>query len=143
MVPILINQLTCFSARLGLPPLLCLEIADLEQAMQTLDRPLAPVGHGPFGFGKGEEVGALKVVEIGQAVECVPLGVRQHGQPSAVAGARRLVALHGASVGWKWTRTFPIMRLFGRVSCPDVRRRLAKWPLANGAPTIFFGKVVR
>jgi len=36
-----------------------------------------------------------------------PLSLQQHGQLPAVAGARRLVGLHRASVGWKWTRTFP------------------------------------
>ena len=73
--------------------LLRLEIAELNQAMQTFDRPLTSVGHGTLCFGEGKEVGALEVVEIGQAVKRVPLGLRQHGQPLAVAGTCRLVGL--------------------------------------------------
>jgi len=46
-----------------------LEIADQEQAMETLDRPLAPVRQGTLGLGHGEELGALEVVEIGQVVK--------------------------------------------------------------------------
>lgn len=111
--------------------------------MQAFDRPLAAVGHGPLGLGEGEEVGALEVVEIGQAVQRSPLGLRQHGQASAVAGARRGIGLHGASVRWKEMGSFPIMRLYGKVSAPEVRRCLAMRPLVPVAPLLVFGKVGR
>ncbi len=56
-----------------------------------------------------------EIVEIGQAVERVPLGLRQHGQPSAFAGARRWVCLQWASVGWKRVKAFPVKPLLGKV----------------------------
>ena len=58
---------------------LCLEIAKLEQAMQTFDRPFASVSNSTLDLGEGEELGALEVVKIGQAVKRCMLGLRQHG----------------------------------------------------------------
>ena len=58
---------------------LCLEIAKLEQAMQTFDRPFASVSNSTLDLGEGEELGVLEVVKIGQAVKRCMLGLRQHG----------------------------------------------------------------
>ena len=59
--------------------------------MELLDGPLAALGQSPLRRGKGEEFGALKLIEIRQAVKREPLGWRQDGQPSAVAGAPRWI----------------------------------------------------
>ncbi len=89
--------------------------------MQTLNWPFAPVSHGTLGLGTCEKLGALEVVEIGQAVKRVPLGLRQYGQPSTFASARRLVGLQWASVGWKGEKTFPITSALGKVACRGAR----------------------
>ena len=78
--------------------LLCLEVADLEQTVQTLNWPFAPVSHRTLGLGHGKKLGALEVVEVRQAVKRGPLGFRQDGQPSAVVGARWSVGLQLASI---------------------------------------------
>jgi len=40
------------------------EIADLKNAVEALDRPFAPIRQGTLGVGQGEELCALKIVEI-------------------------------------------------------------------------------
>ena len=70
--------------------------------------------------GKGEEFGALEVVEIRQAVERQPFGLRQHGQPLAAAGARRLVGFHLASERLSDRKTFPITTVLENISYPEL-----------------------
>lgn len=47
--------------------------------MQTFDRPFASISNSTLDLGEGEELGALEVVKIGQAVKRCMLGLRQHG----------------------------------------------------------------
>ena len=74
-----------------------LEIAHLQQTVEALDMPLASLRQSAFRFGEGKELRALEVVEIRQAVERKPLGLRQYGQAFAVAGARRSIKVQGLS----------------------------------------------
>ena len=93
-----------------------LEIAHLQQTVEVLDGPLTSLGQSALRFGEGEEFRALEVVEIGQAIKGSALGRRQHGQPLAAAGARRLVGFHLASERLGDCKTFPIRPFFGNVS---------------------------
>ena len=52
-----------------------LEIANLQQTVEVLDRTLTPLGQSALRFGEGEEFRALEVVEIRQAIERRPLGL--------------------------------------------------------------------
>jgi hypothetical protein len=45
------------------------EVAQLQEAMHLLHRPPARLDELEFGFGQGEILGPLEVVEIGQTVE--------------------------------------------------------------------------
>src|SRR5208282_1817875 len=92
--------------------LLCLEVADLKQAVQTLNWSFAPVSQRTLGLGHGEKVGALEVIEIGQAIKRVSFGLRQHGQPFAVGSTRRLVGLQLGLGRVEAGRSFPYKACF-------------------------------
>ena len=63
-----------------------LEIADLQGTVDLGLRAGTAQGEGQLGFGQRQILQLLCVVEIGQSVQCVLLGVRQEGQSLAFSG---------------------------------------------------------
>ena len=108
--------------------------------MQTFDRPFALVSDSTLDLGEGEELGALEVVKIGQAVKRCMLGLRQHGQPFAVAGTCRLVGLQLGLGRLEAGKNFPYNVPSECMPCPcEVSPCLS--PAAELPPNILFGKV--
>ena len=68
-----------------------LEVADLQQTVEVLAEPLAPLGQSTLRLGEGEEFGALEIVEIRQAIE------RAASRPRRSTVSRLLLP---ARVGW-------------------------------------------
>jgi len=120
---------------------LSLEVAKLQQAVQAIDRSPPPIRQGKLGPGKGKELRALEVVEIGEAVEGEPLLLGEDGQPPAAGCARLLVASQGALSRRKRCRTFPITTILGKVIRQGSSRRLPHPRRAGVAPIIILGKV--
>jgi len=66
-----------------------LEVADLHGTVDVREEPRPAAGKGKFRLGEGEEVQALPVVEIGQAVQGKLFGVRQDAQEPGFRRHRR------------------------------------------------------
>ena len=110
---------------LGLVPgeakegLLGLEVADLQRAPRLGLQPGAAAGESQLRLGQAQVVQPLTVVEIGQSVQGVLFGRRQHGQQLALrcwhcSGARARVLLSSEGRRLRGRRGFRVRRCVGK-----------------------------
>jgi hypothetical protein len=113
----------------------------LQKAMQALDRSPPSICQGEFCIDKGQELSALEVVEVGDAVESQPLGRGEDRQPFGAACTRLSVVSQSVSSGAWQVSTFPITIVFGNVVHRTPRLRLHNQREAIRTPIIILGKV--
>ena len=77
---------------------------------------------GEFCIDKGQELSALEVVEVGDAIESKPLGRGEDRQPFGAACARLSVVSQSVSSGAWRVRTFPITRTLPTFGLTSLKR---------------------